>query len=574
MTSRKGIVPIIAVLLMAALSVAASGLYYAEVTKVVANPAPQDVVVTDILLSKHYGYAYFSISMMSNTPSDLVFQVSVIGEDGAIAWTIPNVLLPAKGEHVATASGSSGSDFFVGKTYIVKIEGDINMAYSVECTGVEVSSGKIFLLAINGITGDFTEGLPSSIVPQHIESATNFNAIAEETLWFAGATKSKFQSLFDLSDKCGCVTNWSYYGWLSGQPVNFNITYDSSQNTLYYTIDDKTITTMPDAGFTDLYIRGRVDGRGSMYVTVDNLEFNGETIDEMINTTNYDVLWLRGADTSGDFTLTGCVTLTWSGTGGNWGMNLDIIGGTAVEGGEYEVETSIAPIPSMQGALDTAERLGSPITLVTTLEQWDAILANPPLGAIVVNPFGGAVPASSWAVEDEASAESYIRMLSEMVRTYSWTWVHLGGYPFSSVTNGTDTVDVGNDGAEWFFDVSRINAHGRGIESLEENLLTDDDGVSLNHFLSVTGNEALPGNLWFDYGIVLPSSETPDTKFTFYMNPGGVSQAGAMSFYLGAGYYVHWGAPIYTQGHSDGSQVSDYDSASYALMVALYTVMR
>ncbi|HPC27832.1 MAG TPA: hypothetical protein PKX17_03800, partial [Candidatus Methanomethylicus sp.] len=113
-----------------------------------------------------------------------------------------------------------------------------------------------------------------------------------------------------------------------------------------------------------------------------------------------------------------------------------------------------------------------------------------------------------------------------------------------------------------------------GIESLDENLLTEDDGVSLNHFLSVTGNDALPDNLWFDYGIILPASDPLETKFTFYINPSGVSQTGAMSFYLGAGYYVHWGAPIYTQGHSDGSQVSDYESASYALMVALYTMMR
>jgi hypothetical protein len=218
---------------MAALSVAASGVYYAEMTKVVANPTPQDVVVTDILLSKHYGYAYFSISMMSNTPSDLVFQVSVIGEDGAIAWTIPDVLLPAKGEHVATASGSSGSDFFVGKTYIVKIEGDINMAHSVECTGVEVSSGKIFLLAINGITGDFTEDCPAV----SCLSTSRARQTSTRLLKRPSGLPARPNPSFNLFSTCPISAVASRtgltMGWLSGQPVNFNITYDSSRNTLY-----------------------------------------------------------------------------------------------------------------------------------------------------------------------------------------------------------------------------------------------------------------------------------------------------------------------------------------------------
>jgi len=574
MTSKRGIIPIIAVLLMAALSIAASGIYYAEMAKVVANPAPQDVVVTDILLSKHYGYAYFSLCMVSNVQSDLTFQISIIGEDGIVAWRMCDVLLPAMGEIVATESGSCGSEFFVGKTYVVKIEGDIDMAYTAECSGVEVSSGKVFLLAINGITGNFTEGMPSSIVPVHIESDTNFNAIVDDTLWFAGSTKSKSDSLIDLSNKRGDDVNSTSYPWQSGVPVCFNLTYDSSQNLLYSTVGNATITTTPDAGSTDLFIKGMVTGNGPMSIAVDDLVFNREVLDGEINTTNYDVLWLRGADMSGDFTLTGSVTLAWDGPNGNWGMFLDVIGGTVVEGDEYVVDTSINPIQSMQGVLDTADRLGCPVTLVTTMAQWESVLANPPLGAITVNPFGGAVPAPAWAVQDEASAEAYIRLLSETVSTYSWTWLHLGGYPFSSVTNGTASVDIGNDGAEWFFDVSRIKAHGRGIESLDENLLTEDDGVSLNHFLSVTGNDALPDNLWFDYGIILPASDPLETKFTFYINPSGVSQTGAMSFYLGAGYYVHWGAPIYTQGHSESSRLSDYESASYALMVALYTMMR
>jgi len=217
---------------MAALSIAASSIYYAEMTKVVTNPTPQDVVVTDMLLSKHYGYAYFSLRMMSNVKSDITFQVSIIGEDGVIAWQMRDVHLPAMSEIVVSESGSCGSDFFVGKTYIIKIEGGVDMAYTVECTGVEVSTGKIYLLAINSITGNFTEEISSSIVPEHIDSVTSFDAIAETTLWFAGATKSKSDSMIDLSNKRGDDINSTTYPWQNSVPVCFNITYSQSQNLL------------------------------------------------------------------------------------------------------------------------------------------------------------------------------------------------------------------------------------------------------------------------------------------------------------------------------------------------------
>jgi len=58
-----------------------------------------------------------------------------------------------------------------------------------------------------------------------------------------------------------------------------------------------------------------------MSITVNDLEFNGETVDGEMYTTNYDVLWLKGADVSCGFTLTGSVTLTWDSPDGNWGCS-------------------------------------------------------------------------------------------------------------------------------------------------------------------------------------------------------------------------------------------------------------
>jgi len=67
-------------------------------------------------------------------------------------------------------------------------------------------------------------------------------------------------------------------------------------------------------------------------------------------------------------------------------MLLDVIGGTAVEGNECVVDTAINPSQTIQGVIDTADNLGCPAILVTTMAQWESLLANPPLGAIIVNP--------------------------------------------------------------------------------------------------------------------------------------------------------------------------------------------
>ncbi len=388
MTSTKGIAPIIAVLLMATLSIAASSLYYVEISKVMANPAPVDVSVNDMLLTKHYGYAYFSISMTSNVRDDLSLNISVIGENGDIAWTIDDVSLPAMGNMVVNDSGHYGSNFFVAKSYVVKIEGDLNLAYTVECTGVQASTGKLFILAITCLQHD----------------------------------------------------------------------------------------------------------------------------------------------------------------------------------GEIDPDATVA------GLVDTAYDLGCPVKIVTTIDEWESILLDPPQGAIVTNPYGGVLPAPDWALQNAASAEEYLKQLGAIVGTNGWTWLHTGGYPFQTISNVSDTTIVGKDGIAYFFNVTGVVTKGGGVSELDADFLTDDDGVNLNYFFSVTGRDPLPTKLWFDHSIVLPSSELPETKFTFYMSPSATSQSGAISLYEGGGYYVHWGGPISKSG--DGQAYSDYDCASIGLMMSLYTMMR
>lgn len=388
MMSAKGIAPIIAVLLMATLSIVASSLYYVEISKVMMNPAPADISVNDMLLAKHYGYAYFSISMTSNVRENIDLNISVMGENGETAWVIDGVCLPALGSITINDSGHYGSHFFVAKSYVVKIEGDLSLAYTVECAGVQASTGKLFILAIDGLPAD-----------------------------------------------------------------------------------------------------GEID-----------------------------------------------------------------------------------PIATANGLIDTAYELGCPVKIVTTIDEWESILQDPPQGAIVANPYGGVLPAPDWAMKDAASAEAYLKQLGAIVGANGWAWLHTGGYPFQTISNVSKSTIVGKDGISYFFNVTGVQIKGGGVSEIDADFLTNDDGVNLNYFFSVTDRDPLPSKLWFDYSVVIPSSELPATKFTFYASPSDTSQSGAISLYEGGGYYIHWGGPIKRSG--DGQTYSEYDCASIGLMMALYTTMR
>ncbi|MBC7127960.1 MAG: hypothetical protein H5T32_07110 [Candidatus Methanosuratus sp.] len=155
---RKGVVPIIAVAVMVAVALLTTGIFSAEINRVFSSPAPEEITVQELVLMKHYGYAYFKITIQSNCDRTLKLNVSLIGEDGAAAATIQDISLAPRGSVTVDTSGMFGYRFFVGNSYAVKVWGDLGVSYLVECKGVEFSRNKLILLTIEG----FSDSLESS----------------------------------------------------------------------------------------------------------------------------------------------------------------------------------------------------------------------------------------------------------------------------------------------------------------------------------------------------------------------------------------------------------------------------
>ncbi len=384
----KGTVPILAVAVLMGVAFLSTGIFAVELNKVVYNPAPEDLIIQDPMLMKHYGYASFKVTIRSNTDRELIMSVSVIGEDGLPAISVDNVHVPPRGEVTVNSSGLMGSKFFVGNSYAIRVSSgrDIGTSGLVECKGVEFSRNKLVILAIDG-----------------------FSAVV-----------------------------------------------------------------------------------------------------------------------------------------GNKG-----------------VSNSSAIVAGVE---DAAIRLGIPYEKVTTMSRWQSILANPLDGIIVVNPYGGGTPVPPEGVE---SPEQFLRNLSYIVGNHSWTWIHVGGEPFSLLSDGVRTVSIDptKNGTIWFFGTDQVViCSGNAPMELVECVLTETDGTSLNYFLTVTNFRPLPEQMRFEYTIVLPPSELPQTKFIFYQKRDGDSQTGARSFCIGSGYYVYWGGAR--------SDLSEYETGSLSLMLALYTNLR
>lgn len=382
---RRGVIPILAVAVLMGIAFLTTGIFAAEVNRIVSNPTPEDVLLQDAVLMKHYGYASFKVKIQSNTDRAITLSVSVIGEDGLPAISISGVQVPPKGEANVTASGMFGHKFFVENSYAIRVSGDLGVSGIVECKGVEFSRNKLLLLAIDGFSG-----------------------------------------------------------------------------------------------------------------------FVGD----------------RGVSNA-----------------------------TAI----------------IAGAEDAAIRLGIPYEKVTTFSRWESILSNPPDSVIVINPFGGGTPVPPQGVDNP---QAFLRNLSYIVGNHSWTWVHVGGEPFSLLSDGIRKVSLKSDsGIEWFFNSDHVTiCSGNAPMELVDCILTETDGNSLNYFLTVTNFTALPEEMRFGYPIVLPPSDLPLTKFVFYQKRNGDSQTAARSFYMGSGYYVHWGGP--------SNLLSEYDTGALSLMLALYTNLR
>ncbi|MDI9644282.1 MAG: hypothetical protein QFX35_03560 [Candidatus Verstraetearchaeota archaeon] len=147
----RGEVPIIAVAMLVAISFVTTGIFSSEVMKVFSSPAPEDISIQEIRLTKHYGYVDLKLTVRSNTERPLSLKVSVIGEENREIPIAQKIQLAPSSSATVRLSGTYGRNFFVGKSYVVKVLGDLDLSYLVECKGVEISNNKIVILAIEGI---------------------------------------------------------------------------------------------------------------------------------------------------------------------------------------------------------------------------------------------------------------------------------------------------------------------------------------------------------------------------------------------------------------------------------------
>lgn len=218
------------------------------------------------------------------------------------------------------------------------------------------------------------------------------------------------------------------------------------------------------------------------------------------------------------------------------------------------------------GAEDAAIRLGIPYEKVTTISRWQSLMENPVDGIIVINPYGGVTPVPPQWIE---IPQQFLSNLSYIVGNHSWTWVHVGGEPFSILSDGVREkfLNPKDIGIMWFFNTDKVTtSSSKAPMELVDCVLTETDGNSLNYFLTVTNFKTLPDEMRFGYTIVLPPSDLPQTKFVFYQKRDGDSQTAARSFCIGSGYYVYWGGP--------SNLLSEYETGSLLLMLALYTNLR
>lgn len=106
---RKGVVPIIAVAVLVAVAFLTAGIFSAEINRVFSSPTPEDITVQELVLMKHYGYAYFKITLQSNCERALNLDVSLIGEDGTTAATIRGIRLEPRAPSRSTLLGCTAT---------------------------------------------------------------------------------------------------------------------------------------------------------------------------------------------------------------------------------------------------------------------------------------------------------------------------------------------------------------------------------------------------------------------------------------------------------------------------------
>lgn len=155
----------------------------------------------------------------------------------------------------------------------------------------------------------------------HIGSDAEMLAMFSDTIFVAegrigdGLGAATFE--LDLGKSTSQPEVTAQFDWSNGMTVPFTLTYDNISNAVVFTVGGSTLNwASPLSGYSDLFVRTRAVDAASDIV-IQNLSLDGEVINDAshaVGANGLDILWIKGGTIYDGFTLSGQVTMTWTGT--------------------------------------------------------------------------------------------------------------------------------------------------------------------------------------------------------------------------------------------------------------------
>ena len=194
----------------------------------------------------------------------------------------------------------------------------------------------------------------------------------------------------------------------------------------------------------------------------------------------------------------------------------------------------VNPSNFYQGAISVLSSASdAAVTRISTLNDLDSLVRNPPEGAVLINCHGELIPRpTTWP-----NWQSYYDALSGATVEKGWIFVTADGYPLYY----TQLESIGSAGLNRF--LSRIGASADAWGRTSHSP-TAEGAEALSKF-RITPADPLSGVRTVAWSGVTPS-------FRFYSQSGGRDLAAAVP--MGGGYYLN----------VETSQLSDYDGGRYA----------
>ena len=165
-------------------------------------------------------------------------------------------------------------------------------------------------------------GRAQALTVTHLATDAQMLALLNDTLFVSegriGDRGGAATFEVDLGGDTGAPATTGQYNWQSGVPVNWSLSFNSGTNLCTFVLDTVVLQYVtPLSGFTDLFVRTRAVNANSQIV-VDNMVLDGVGVGDASsangNTSGLDILWISGGTLSDGYTLTGRVTMTWTGT--------------------------------------------------------------------------------------------------------------------------------------------------------------------------------------------------------------------------------------------------------------------